>query len=458
MTGIDPEARKSLVLVGAGSAVFTRGLLADLITAPDLGGWDLRLVDVDPQALDVAVRLARRMVAARGEEARIAVDGHLERRDALPGADVVICSIGVGGRPAWLRDWEVCARFGVFQPVGDSVMPGGVSRALRTVPVMDAVARDVADLAPGALFFNYGNPMTANVLAMSRHAEVLGLCHGLGHVHAELARFVGAPVEETSFLFCGLNHLTWIYDLRWNGRDAWPLARERLERERAQGLDRESLGNTFAEAGSWSENPFSWSLFDTYGAYPSASDRHVTEFFPERFQGRGSYYGKTLGEDAFNLEEVLAWGQGRYERMVAAADEAHELEPSIFEHSYGDQEELVDIIRSVAFDGRRISSVNVPNRGHVPNLPARAVLELPAVATARGMRPMAVPDFPDVLAAIVERRLASVELAVAAALSGDRDLVVEALLADGAVTDPDRAAALSAALIDAQAEHLPLFA
>jgi alpha-galactosidase len=144
--------------------------------------------------------------------------------------------------------------------------------------------------------------------------------------------------------------------------------------------------------------------------------------------------------------------------MVAAADEAHELEPSIFEHAYGDREELVDIVRSIAFHGRRISSVNVPNRGHVPNLPARAALELPAVATARGVRPMAVPDFPDVLAAIVERRLASVELTVAAALEGDRDLVVEALLADGAVTDPDRAAALAAALIDAQAEHLPLVA
>ncbi len=116
MTGIDPEAPKSLVLIGAGSAVVTRGLLADLITAPDLGAWTLRLVDVAPEPLDVAVRLARRMVAARGEQERIAVEGHAERRDALPGADVVICSIGVGGRPARLRAWQVSAEFGSSSP------------------------------------------------------------------------------------------------------------------------------------------------------------------------------------------------------------------------------------------------------------------------------------------------------------------------------------------------------
>jgi alpha-galactosidase len=455
---LEPQERKALVLIGAGSAVFTRGLLADLISAPDLGPWDLRLVDVNPEALRVTIALAERMVAARGEGERIHVRGTTDRAEALPGAHVIICSVGVGGRPAWQRDWEIAAEAGVYQPVGDSVMPGGISRALRTIPVMVDVARDAARLAPDAHFFNYGNPMTANVQAMSRHHEVVGLCHGLGHVHRDLAAIVGAPVEETSILYCGLNHLTWIYDFRWNGRDTWPLLRAKLAEERAAGLDPDQVGSIFNDGARWAHNPFSFELFDVYGAYPSASDRHVTEFFPERFQGPGSYYGKTLGVDAFSLPEILAWGEERYQRMRREAEGEQELDPAIFDRSSGDQEELIDILRSIMFDGRRISSVNVPNTGYVPNLPGGAVLEIPAVVTGRGLRPVSVPDFPDTLAAIVERRLAPVTLTIEAALRGDRDLAVEAMLADGAVTDPDAARALVDRYLAEQAEHLPNFA
>ena len=451
---LDPDVRKTLVLIGACSAVFSRGLMADLISAPDLGAWDLRLVDIDPDALGVATRLAESMVASRGEEGRITVSGTTERREALPDAHVVLTSVGVGGRPAWLRDWEVAAAFDIHQPVGDSVMAGGISRALRTIPVMDAIAGDAADLAPESFFFNYGNPMTANVQAMSRHADVVGL----GHVHHELATFIGAPFDETSILYCGLNHLTWIYDFRWKGRDAWPDVRATLERERTNGPDPADLGNIFNDGSRWSFNPFCYELLDRYGAYTSAGDRHVTEFFPERFRGKGSYYGKTLGEDAFSLPEILEWGEERYQRMRREAEDEEPLDREIFDRSSGDQEELIDILRSIMYDSRRISSVNVPNTGYVLNLPRGAVLEIPGVARARGLRPVSVPDFPETLAAIVERRLASVTLTIEAALRGDRDLVVEALLADGAVQDPDAAANLADSYLTTQAQYLPQFA
>jgi alpha-galactosidase len=455
---LDPEARKALVLIGAGSAVFTRGLLADLISAPDLGPWALRLVDVDPVALDVAVRLAERMVGERGQAERISVAGSVDRAEALPGADVVLTSVGVGGRPAWLRDWRIAADAGIFQPVGDSVMPGGISRALRTLPVMEEIARDAAALAPDAFLFNYGNPMTAVVEVMAREAEVVGLCHGLGHIHRDLSGFAGVPHEETSVLYCGLNHLTWIYDFRWRGRDAWPLVRARIAAERADGgMDPDEVGNTFYEGSRLAHHPFCYELLERYGAFPSAGDRHVTEFFPERFEGRGSYYGKTLGEDAFSLPEILEWGEARYQTMRREAEGEDPLDPEVFDRSSGDQEELIDILRSIMFDARRISSVNVVNSGYVPNVSRGAVLEIPGVATARGLRPVSVPDFPDTLAAIVERRLASVRITIAAALGGDRDLVVEALLADGAVHKPDVAAALADRYLAEQAEHLPRF-
>lgn len=156
----------------------------------------------------------------------------------------------------------------------------------------------------------------------------------------------------------------------------------------------------------------------------------------------------------------LRWVQleERYRRMRREAEDEEPLDPDIFDRSTGDQEEFIDILRSIMFDERRISSVNVPNTGYVPNLPLGAVLEIPGVATARGLRPVSVPDFPDTLAAIVDRRLASVMLTVEAALRGDRDLVVEALLADGAVHDPDTAADLADSYLATQSEYLPRFA
>ena len=452
--------RRSLTLIGAGSAVFTRGLLADLISARDLGDWDIRLVDVDEVALSKAVGLAARMIEARGAGGHITVRGATDRRAVLPGSDFVVTCVGVGGRPAWQADWEVCMRHGIYQPVGDSIMPGGISRLLRTTPVLVDIARDVLDLAPNAHFFNYSNPMTANVMAMSTYAgaeHVVGLCHGMHHVQHHLAAFIDKPFEQTSTLYAGINHLTFIYDFRWLGADAWPLVREKVDRELAQAPDPGDIGDIFSAATKAWNNPFSWEIFRRYGAFPAAEDRHVTKFFPERWAG-GDYFGKKLGVDAYSVAEILDWGENRYQSMVAQADGTVPLDESIFDRSSGEQEQLIAIIRSVLTDSRQMFSCNVLNRGSVPGLPDDAALEIPGVATGRGIRPVAVPDLSAPITAILNRRLSSVYLSLAAAMTGDREMVVEAMIADGAVTDPDAAAKLTDALLDAQRRFLPQFA
>lgn len=452
-------AARTIVLIGAGSAVFTRGLLADLISADDLGSWNIRLVDVDEVALGVAVGLAELMVAARDAGDRISVSGTTDRTAALPGADFVVTCVGVGGRDGWLRDHETCQAHGIFQPVGDSVMPGGISRLLRTVPVMVEVAQDVVRLAPDALFFNYSNPMTANVMAMTRYAgaDVVGLCHGMHHVQRELAQYVDAPFERTSTLYAGINHLTFIYDFRLDGQDAWPLVAARRAAEALEEANPDDLGNIWVDHIRASNNPFSWELYDTYGAYPAANDRHVTEFFPQRWP-RGAYHGKTLGVDAFSVPEILAWGEDRYQSMKAQAEGRVPLDESVFGRSTGEQEQLIAIIRSVLQDRREMFSVNVVNNGAVPGLPDDAALEVPGVATARGLRAISVPDLGTPLTAVLAGRLTSVYLAIEAAMTGSLDLVVEALIADGAVGDPVAARTLAEALVSAQAQHLPRFA
>jgi len=455
------ESRK-IVLVGAGSAMFTQGLVADMILSPDMGPWELGLVDIDPQALETAEGLSRRMVEARGAE--IAISASTDRRDVLPGADVVVMTVGVGGRRGWEKDVFIPRKYGVYQPVGDSVMPGGISRAMRMIPALVDIARDVQTLCPEALFINYSNPLTANCWAIRKATgvPVVGLCHGQFSVERQLAQFIGAPPEEVTSLYAGLNHLTFFFDLRWNGRDAWPLVRDRLSRERRQRGDLEKVGQMFWEMGAEDEsfasqdNPFSWSIYEAYGAYPAVNDRHVSEFFPERFP-EGRYYGKTLGVDAYSFEGTIAWGDKIYADMRAQAMGEELLDEEVFERAEGEHELLINILRSMERDDRRVYSANLPNHGAVPNLPYDAILEMPTAATATGLRPLQIADFPDPLAAIINRKLSATLLTVEAALAGDRGLFVEALLADGAVRDPEVARKMSSELLEAHRQDLPNF-
>ena len=428
--------RRKIVLIGAGSASFSQGLVADLIVTGK--PWQLGLVDIDPVALETAVSLSRRMIEAR--HADIAVEASTARREILAGADAVVTTISVGGRRAWEADVFIPRQYGIFQPVGDTVMPGGISRAMRMIPALVAIAQDVSKLCPQATFINYSNPMTANCWAVRKATgvHVIGLCHGVHHVMRELAAFIGKPPAEVTALYMGVNHFTWIYDLRWQGEDAWPLVRQRL----AAGVDRD---------------PFSWSLFAHYGAYPAVNDRHVSEFFPERFP-EGRYDGKQLGVDAFSFERTIARGDSHYAAMRAQATGEAPLDEAVFARAEGEHEQLIEILASVWADKRHIFAVNLPNKGAVSELPADAILEIPAAATARGFLPLQAPLLPTALVAPIARRVAAHALTVEAALTGERALWVEALLADGAVTDTALAAKLVEALLVAHRQHLPQFA
>jgi alpha-galactosidase len=456
---------KKIVLIGAGSAMFTQGLVADLVLSGK--SWELGLVDIDPLALQVAERLARRMVELRDVE--ITVEASTDRCDLLPGSDVVVTTIGVGGRRAWLADVQIPRKYGVFQPVGDTAMAGGISRAMRMIPAMVDIAYDVVRLCPEARFFNYANPMTVVCWAVRKvtAADIIGLCIGVPHVIDNLADFIGKPRDEVSGFAAGVNHFTWIYDLRWNGADAWPLVRAQLDRE--HGGDTPQADEPDAPRGdttishqqrrpSVADNPFSWSLFDTYGAYPAVHDRHVVEFFPERFPD-GDYYGKgKLGVDAFSVEATIDRGDQVYERMRAVALGEAPLDEGVFDRTSGEHSQLVEILDSIDGDRRRNYAANLQNRGAVPTLPAEAVVEVTATATARGLRAVQVPDFPPTLAAPLVRKIAAQEITVQAALSGRRKLFVEALLLDGSVTDPCVAERLADELLTAHAHHLPQFA
>ena len=450
--------KEKIILIGAGSAMFTRGLVGDLIRS----GMevDLALVDIDPHALEIARRMTAKMIAAR--QAPIQLSASVDRRDVLKGATVVICTIGVGKRRAWEQDVFIPRKYGIFMPVGDSVGPSGSSRALRMIPDMVAIAQDVLDLAPEALFFNYGNPMAPVCRAVYKAtgANMVGLCHGVFDTARYLAKKLGVPFSALEYTAVGINHLTWFTHVLVNGKDASPELRRVAESvvSNAPASDQPFLAEPKVDIETAFESsyghPFSWDLLLKFGAIPSALDRHVTEFFPQFF-GDGRYYGKKLGIDEFCFEGTIFHGDLIYQQMEEEAFSAQPLASDYFEHAAGEHEQVIDIIASIRQGRAKVYSANLPNKGQVPNLPAEAIIESPAVADGHGLRPLTLPPLSAGIAGVLATRYLWVETIVEAALENSREKFIQALVLDGAVSSLEQASALADELLVTQAQYLP---
>lgn len=455
-------SRLKLVLIGAGSTVFTQRLVADIILAGEQDSWELALVDIDPVTLEAVDKLVRKMLVAKNAE--IPVTSTTDRRDVLVGADFVVTTIAVGGRPGWQQDIEIPRKYGIYQPVGDTALPGGISRAMRMIPPMIAIARDIAELCPNAFFFNYSNPMTAICRAIRKETgvPVIGLCHGVHHVEGVIARFLEVEEGSISSFGIGLNHLTFLTRLRHNGADAIPMIHAKLASQRPQ------LEKELAEKTEWAnivsgrpprywDDPFAWGMFERYSVFPCAMDRHAVEFYPERFPG-GSYCGHKLGREAFPIDERIALGDTWYDDMRRIAHSPDPLPKEYYENVPGESEQLLEIMHSLLGDQRKVFSINMPNEGQADFLPRDAIIECNGAAVAGGFAPLVADQLPPALVAKLQSKISAIEITVDAALLGDRDLMVEALLADGGVGNPDTAVALRDDLIAAHRRHLPQFA
>lgn len=453
--------RKKIVLIGAGSAVFTKGLIADFIQS-GFGKWEIALCDINPKILESITRLAKKMVAQKNSD--IVISSSTDRKDLLPGADFVVTTIAVGGRRAWEQDVKIPRKYNIYQPVGDSIMPGGISRAQRMIPVMVEIAKDIEQICPDAYFFNYSNPMTAIVTAVRRvtNVKIIGLCHGVIYGEKYLAKMLDVDVKKVTTIGAGLNHLTWLYDIRVDGKDVHEELLEIVQKQKEEHEKNPHTRNFFnplledKEIPNHMDNPLSWEFFERYGALPAVVDRHAVEFFPERFP-EGKYYGATLGIDAFPIDDVIARGEGIYKAMLDQGETEGEVEAELFQRADGEHEQLVEIIKSLILDQRKVFSVNIPNEGAVAGIPDDAVLEIPGVATARGFSSMHVNGFEGPIKDIIIKRLASVDITVEAALKGDKQLWADAMMLDGAVTDYETAENLVQDFMEEHKDYLPQY-
>ncbi|HHN46973.1 MAG TPA: hypothetical protein ENN09_05980 [Planctomycetes bacterium] len=455
--------KEKVVLVGAGSAMFTRGLVADIIRQKWEG--EIALVDVSSDALGIAEGLTRKMLQAGKSQIRLTAS--TDRREVLKGATAVITTIGVGGRRAWEQDVFVPRKFGIYQPVGDSVMPGGTSRALRMIPALVDIAKDVHDLAPDALFFNYSNPMSpvCRGVRKATGANIIGLCHGVFHVGHYLEDVLELERNSLNYTAVGMNHLTWFVEMSVGGKDMMPALMAEAKRRTKKHVDAEKLGKRFEEAGTsgrgdavpTEDNPFSWRLCLLFGAFPAVLDRHVAEFFPWMFSAKGAYYGGTLGVDGYSIEAVIANGDRIFDEMRKTAHSKKPLNDDFLKSTSGEHEQVTDIIRNIRSGAGTVYSANLPNRGQAPNLPYDAVIECPAIASGGALKAIQQKPLKPAIAGTLASRFQWVETVVEAALEGSRDKFVQALILDGSVTSVEIAEKLADDLLAAQAEYLPQF-
>lgn len=412
-------------LIGAGSVEFTRILLADLSDFPELAESTVVLHDIDPERLATAERIAGNVNDATGAGFR--VEAHLNRRAALDGADFVVNEIQVGGFDATLRDFEIPARFGLRQTIGDTLGIGGIFRALRTIPVLLSIAEDMRELCPDAILLNYTNPMAMLMWALSDaspHTRAVGLCHSVQNTHDQLAEIVGVPVDEIDYLTAGVNHQAFVLRFKRRGEDLYPRLDEAIARD-PDGLARHVRIEIYRQ----------------FGRFPTESSEHSAEYVPwfmshdaelDRYRIPVDEYLRRSRE---NLDEYAA-----IKRQLTAGETLALLREGELAPRY---------IHAITTGRERVEYGNVRNDGLIDNLPSGACVEVPCRVDADGVHPIAVGAIPPQCAALNRTFLNVAELTVRAALEGRRDHVYRA-----ALLDPNTAATLTIAQIHALVDDL----
>ena len=434
--------KKTIVILGVGSTYFTRGIVESLITKG--GEWDVRLVDIDPECLEIATLLSQRLVEAY--DAPVKISGSLDRTEVLAGADAVVSTIGVGGRRAWEKDVAIFRQFNIYQSTGDTYGAGGVSRALRTIPPLVEIAQDIEKYCPKALLINFTNPVTVNVWAVSKavpNVKVGGLCYGVTWYQHYLANLIGMKWDDLSCKAIGVNHYTWITDLSYKGESVWPQVRKVME---AKGPE---LGN-----------PYTWELFRMFDAFPCVGDGHICEFVPG-WQGEGAYYGQTFGMDFHNFENYAAGFDTVFDEM---ADQAYGRAPILKRAENPDEKEVfkdedlfIDVLTASMGEDEIFRTVNLPNTGQASNLPSGAVLEATTLINGDGFQPLAFGKLPLGITAIMARILSVQELTVEAALKADRKLAIQALVAGETVRTQAEAEKMMDVILETHRDYLPQF-
>lgn len=423
-----------IAFLGAGSFGFTRGLVRDILTFPALAAdTEIALMDIDPERLDFIKQAIDNIVTAGNYPAKVTATTN--RAEALKDADGVVITILQGGVDVFRTDIEIPKKYGVDINVGDTRGVSGFFRALRTIPVMLDFAKDIERYCPNAIVLNYTNPMAMLCRAMQGESklQVSGLCHSVQGTAGMLAGWIGAPMNEVTYLCAGINHQAWYLDFKWNGKDAYPLIREAVE-TREDIYNHEQVRND---------------MFLHLNYYVTESSGHNSEYVAwyrkrpeliEKYCTHGT--GWNPGEYAYILNHYLSiaktWRDNIKTELEKPIDlkRGHEYAASIFNATIGDG-------ALFEFNG------NVRNFGLIDNLPEGCCVEVPVLASKRGLNAVHVGPLPAQLALLNNISARCEEMVVEACVTGNADLVYQACY-----FDPLTSAVLSLAEIKSMTDEM----
>ncbi len=452
-----------VVVIGGGSYQWVPKLLVDVANTPSLHGSEIVLHDIDPAPLPRLAEWVEHIASQRSVP--LSVRTTLDLPDALDRAEFVVVTISTGGFASMRHDLEIPRRYGIEQSVGDSVGPGGITRALRNIPVFLDIAGAMTEICPDAWMLNITNPMTTICRAVTRETDIrtVGLCHEVTVLQFFLSLLLEVDFRTIDLEITGVNHLPIVTRCTISGADGFQMLRDLLDdADRAAeplAIDLpDALGLEKPTPGRWTKgdlvtaNQLKFALFRRFGALPGAGDRHVAEFFPG-FLTEASEWGARWGIRLTSIADRERW-QGRHQAELDAMFAA----PEISRMPSG--ELVAAAIDSLITGHRRDLPLNLPNAGQCPDLPSAAVVESICTVDGNGMRGRDHASAPTVLAEQLRRVVVAQELTVEAAISGDRADALAAMHADPLAgrIDFEALVRMTDELLDATAEWLPQFA
>ena len=403
-----------IAFIGAGSFGFTRGLVRDILTYPELEGSEISLMDIDEERLGYIKKAVDRIVKEGEYPANVVAT--TDRKEALKGADAVLVTILQGGVDHWRSDLEIPKRYGVDINIGDTRGPAGIFRALRTIPVMVDICKDMEQFCPHAIMLNYTNPMAMNCRAMQRESsiKVTGLCHSVQGTARMLAGWIGAPMDEITYVCAGINHQAWFIEYDWNRQDAIPLIRKAMRRKEVR--NHELVRNE---------------MFLALGYYVTESSGHNSEY--------NAWFRKRPDLIEKYCKDGTGWNPGEYAYIVKHYQRREKTWKKTIQ-AWLDDPKPLNLARGHEYAASIISAYlggdsfqfngNVPNEGIIDNLPRSCCVEVPVYADRRGFRPVHVGPLPPQCAALNQISVACEEMAVEGCLKGDPEMIYHSICYD----------------------------
>jgi alpha-galactosidase len=457
-----------IAFIGAGSTVFAKALMGDILSFPELADCTISLHDINEERLRTSEMVGHKLATVLN--AHPTIEATTDRRVALDGADYAISMFQVGGyKPGTVVDFEVPKKYDLRQTIADTLGIGGIMRGLRTIPVLLEMVRDMEELCPDVTFLNYVNPMAMLCWAMNRGSNIktIGLCHSVQGTAEQLADDISVPYDEINYVCAGINHMAFYLHFERNGEDLYPLLHQVIEENRVP---------------DW--NRVRYELFKRIGYFVTESSEHFSEYVPwfikrdrpdlikklnipldeyprrceEQIAGWEFVKQKVENPDTFTdqeFEQALQNANLTSRMAQHIRETVADLDSGELSNEYGSL-----IIHSIETNTPRVVYGNVPNHGLIDNLPPDCTVEVPCLVDKNGVQPTYIGNLPPHLAAMMQNNINVQSLTVEAALTNKREHIYHAAMLDphtAAELDLDQIWHLVDDLIEAHGDWLPKY-